>query len=197
MTDQSGLARPLHRHRGSSRTRGWTRCGRCHPGPIQLSELHGQVTNSAAPPRINTRSASLSPSSAARAADPASGRAAASRCDRHLGLATRFEAAATTYSAKVPSDCRPTRPNTSQPLPSSETPAPTWSTTPDRSEPRVNGNARGAISLSHPSRSFQSSGLTPLATMWTVLAPVRQSAPACSRLEAPQRRHSRGSEPHA
>mmetsp|Transcript_1288 Transcript_1288/g.5166 ORF Transcript_1288/g.5166 Transcript_1288/m.5166 type:complete len:270 (+) Transcript_1288:1515-2324(+) len=83
------------------------------------------------------------------------------------------DAGSTAYSAMAPQlpaagggslhvSARPVLPITSAPTPSSgsSTPAPTASTTPDRSKPSVAGKDTGAAACRPPVSSFQSMGLT-------------------------------------
>ena len=87
------------------------------------------------------------------------GTEAASRCVKRRGFAASIPASATAYSALAPVKRAFVTPKTSSPGRNAETPGPTLSTTPDRSDPSVSGSGCGSALL--PSLTHASHGPTP------------------------------------
>jgi hypothetical protein len=115
----------------------------------------------------------------AHAVKPATGIAPATSQGRPAGLAARFAASATVYSAWL--DRVSTQPMTSSPGATLVTPGPSASTIPAKSLPCPDGNVAGQRSCSAPSRIFASPGLMPAALTLTSTWPGPGSGTGTSR----------------
>src|SRR5580693_5186117 len=145
--------------------------------PITLAPARRASWTASEPtPPVAPATTTVSPSvrltarTAAHAVAPATNSAPATSQGTPAGLAVRWCASTTTYSAWLAR--LSVQPITSSPAEKLVTPGPASATIPARSLPSPDGNVAGHLASSKPSRILASPGLIPAALTWTRTCPA-------------------------